>query len=39
LVVDSLVIREKTFKLDLPVVGGTVPVLVNKKRTRTVRAG
>ena len=29
-----LVIREKTFKLDLPEVGGTVPVLVNKKRTK-----
>jgi hypothetical protein len=29
-----LVIREKTYKLDLPEVGGVVPVLVNKKRTK-----
>ena len=29
-----LVIREKTFKLKLPEVGGTVPVLVNKRRTK-----
>ncbi len=29
-----LVIREKTYKLDLPEVGGTVPILVNKKRTK-----
>ncbi len=29
-----LVIREKTFKLDLPEIGGTVPVLVNPKRTK-----
>jgi len=29
-----LVIREKTYKLDLPEVGGTVPLLVNKKRTK-----
>ena len=31
---ERLVIREKTFKLDLPEVGGTVPVLVNRKRTK-----
>jgi hypothetical protein len=29
-----LVIREKTYKLDLPDPGGTVPILVNKKRTK-----
>ncbi len=29
-----LPIEEKTFKVDLPEVGGTVPVLVNKKRTK-----
>ena len=29
-----LVIREKTYKLDLPEVGGTVPVLVNRQRTK-----
>ncbi len=29
-----LVIRERTYKLDLPPVGGTVPVLVNKMRTK-----
>ncbi len=29
-----LVIREKTFKLDLPEIGGTVPVLVNGRRTK-----
>ena len=31
-----LVIREKTFKLDLPAVGGTVPVLVNRSRTKAM---
>jgi hypothetical protein len=29
-----LPIEEKTFKLDLPDVGGTVPILVNKRRTK-----
>jgi hypothetical protein len=29
-----LVIREKTYNLDLPEVGGMVPVLVNRKRTK-----
>ena len=29
-----LVIREKTFKLDLPEIGGTVPVQVNRRRTK-----
>lgn len=29
-----LVIREKTYKLDLPEPGGTVPILVNRKRTK-----
>jgi len=29
-----LLIREKTFKLILPEVGDTVPVLVNRKRTK-----
>ena len=29
-----LLIKEKTFKLILPEVGDTVPVLVNKKRTK-----
>jgi hypothetical protein len=29
-----LVIREKSFKLNLPEVGGMVPVLVNRKRTK-----
>jgi hypothetical protein len=28
------VIREKTYKLDLPEVGGMVPIRVNKKRTK-----
>jgi hypothetical protein len=31
-----LVIREKTFKVDLPENGGLVPVLVNRKRTKAV---
>jgi hypothetical protein len=29
-----LVIREKSFELELPEIGGTVPILVNKKRTK-----
>ncbi len=29
-----LVIREKTYKLDLPPTGGAVPVVVNRKRTK-----
>lgn len=29
-----LPIKEKTFKLKLPEIGGTVPVLVNKRRTK-----
>ncbi len=29
-----LPIEEKTFKVDVPEIGGTVPVLVNKKRTK-----
>ena len=29
-----LVIRDRTYRLDLPDVGGQVPVLVNKKRTK-----
>jgi hypothetical protein len=29
-----LPIQEKTFKVDLPEVGGTVPILVNGKRTK-----
>ena len=29
-----LPIKEKTFKLKLPEIGGTVPILVNKKRTK-----
>ena len=29
-----LPIKEKTFKLKLPDIGGTVPVLVNKRRTK-----
>jgi hypothetical protein len=29
-----LPIKEKTFKLRLPDIGGTVPVLVNKRRTK-----
>ena len=29
-----LVIRERTYKLDLPEAGGAVPVIVNKKRTK-----
>jgi hypothetical protein len=29
-----LPIKEKTFKVDLPDAGGTVPILVNKKRTK-----
>lgn len=33
---ERLVIREKTFKLNLPEVGGTVPVLVNRKRTKAM---
>ena len=31
-----LVIREKTFKLKLPEIGGVVPVKVNKRRTKAV---
>ncbi len=31
-----LVIREKTFKVDLPEVGGTVPVLVNRAATKAM---
>ena len=31
-----LVIREKTFKVDLPENGGAVPVLVNRRRTKAV---
>ena len=31
-----LVIREKTFKVDLPENGGTVPILVNRRRTTAV---
>jgi hypothetical protein len=31
-----LTIKEETFKLKLPGVGGRVPVLVNKKRTKAV---
>ncbi len=33
---ERLVIREKTFKVDLPEVGGTVPVLANAKRTKAM---
>jgi hypothetical protein len=29
-----LPIKEKTFKVDLPDIGGTVPILVNRKRTK-----
>jgi hypothetical protein len=29
-----LPVREKTFKVDLPEIGGTVPILVNRKRTK-----
>jgi hypothetical protein len=29
-----LPIKEKTFKINLPDVGGTVPILVNKRRTK-----
>lgn len=29
-----LPIKEKTFKVDLPEIGGTVPVLVNRRRTK-----
>ena len=29
-----LPIKEKTFKVKLPPIGGTVPVLVNSKRTK-----
>jgi hypothetical protein len=29
-----LPIKEKTFKVDLPEIGGTVPVIVNRRRTR-----
>ena len=32
--VKRLVIREKTYKLRLPIIGKTVPVLVNRKRTK-----
>ena len=31
-----LVIREKSFKLELPEPGGTVPVLVNRQRTKAM---
>lgn len=31
-----LVIREKSFKLDLPEIGGTVPVLVNRRGTKAM---
>jgi hypothetical protein len=31
-----VVIREKTFKLKLPEIGGVVPVKVNKRRTKAV---
>ena len=31
-----LVIREQSFKLDLPEQGGLVPVLVNRRRTKAV---
>lgn len=31
-----LVIREKSFKLELPDIGGTVPVLVNRRRTEAM---
>jgi hypothetical protein len=29
-----LPIKEKTFKINLPEIGGTVPILVNKKRSK-----
>ena len=29
-----LPVKEKTFKVDLPDIGGTVPILVNKRRTK-----
>jgi hypothetical protein len=29
-----LPVKEKTFKVDLPEIGGTVPVLVNRRRTK-----
>jgi hypothetical protein len=29
-----LPVKEKTFKVDLPELGGTVPILVNRKRTK-----
>lgn len=29
-----LPIKEKTFKVDLPKIGGTVPILVNRRRTK-----
>lgn len=29
-----LPIKEKTFKVDLPQLGGTVPILVNRRRTK-----
>jgi len=31
-----LVIREKSFKLELPELGGTVPIFVNRERTKAM---